>query len=127
MSLHRRFRVLSAENCVAPSFVSMVCSLLTKSGLRYNEFHTTALCSPTKPQGQNTCTGNGLGFGAERRYYFESNAERLAQRLRQSPLDLITSATTEQPTQEQVTAEPKNQDRNGVSKEAWGIVKDVWV
>ena len=33
MSLHRLFRVPSAENCVAPSYVSVVCSLLVTSGL----------------------------------------------------------------------------------------------
>ena len=33
MSLHRLFRVSSAENCVAPSHVSVVCSLLVTSSL----------------------------------------------------------------------------------------------
>jgi len=33
MSLHRLFRVPSAENCVTPSYVSVVCSLLVTSSL----------------------------------------------------------------------------------------------
>ena len=33
MGFHRLFSVSSAENCVAPSYVSMVCRLLVTSGL----------------------------------------------------------------------------------------------
>ena len=41
---------------------------LAANGLRYNAFHTTALCSPTRTaqeflRGSRTCTGNGRDVG----------------------------------------------------------------